>query len=117
MTERASDLVSEIVDGLSATPRDSGQVVAESVVTLEPELLRAQQDGASIDELVRTSVGFLEILYRSLRADSRVPWQQYYTLARETSRRYAEKGIPLESVLDGLAAFRPSPLPRLTEQR
>src|SRR5260370_9965998 len=106
----------EIAARLSASPRDSGQVVAESVVTLEPELIRAQQDGGSIDELVRTEVGFLEILYRSLRADSRVPWQQYYTLARETSRRYAEKGIPLESVLEGLAVFRRSVLARVTEE-
>jgi diguanylate cyclase (GGDEF)-like protein len=116
MTERASDLLSELADRLSADPRDSGQVVAESVVTLEPELLKAQHDGASIDELVATSVGFLEILFRSLRSDSRVPWQQYYTLARQTSRRYAEKGIPLESVLEGLAVFRRSVLARVTEE-
>src|SRR5260370_2532748 len=94
MTERASDLLSEIADRLSANPRDSGQVVAESVVTLEPELLRAQQDGASIDELVRTSVGFLEILYRSLRADSRTPSQQHYTPARDDSRRHTDNGSP-----------------------
>ena len=93
MTERASELLSELADRLSADSRDSGQVVAESVRTLEPELLRMQKDGASIDDLVRTSVGFLEILFRSLRADSRVPWQQYYTLAREASRRYAEIGM------------------------
>src|SRR5258707_13593805 len=116
MTEAASDLLSELADRLSADPRDSGQVVAESVVTLEPELLKAQQDGSSIDELVRTSVGFLEILFRSLRADSRVPWQQYYTLAREASRRYAEKGIPLESVMEGLAVFRRSVMARGTEE-
>src|SRR2546428_13561495 len=116
MTERASDLLSGLADRLSADSRDSGQVVAESVRTLEPELLRMQKDGGSIDELVRTSVGFLEILFRSLRADSRVPWQQYYTLAREASRRYAEKGIPLEAVMEGLAVFRRSVIARVTEE-
>src|SRR6266446_4831952 len=116
MTERASDLLGELADRLSADSRDSGQVVAESVRTLEPELLKMQKDGGSIDDLVRTSVGFLEILFRSLRADSRVPWQQYYTLAREASRRYAEKGIPLESVMEGLAVFRRSVLARVTEE-
>src|SRR5467141_4028835 len=116
MTERASDLLSELADRLSADSRDSGQVVAESVRTLEPDLLRIQQEGTSIDELVRTSVGFLEILFRSLRTDSRVPWQQYYTLARETSRRFAEKGIPLESVMEGLAVFRRSVMARVTEE-
>src|SRR3982075_1131480 len=116
MTERASELLSELADRLSADSRDSGQVVAESVRPLEAELLRMQKDGASIDDLVRTSVGFLEILFRSLRADSRVPWQQYYSLAREASRRYAEKGIPLESVMEGLAVFRRSVLARVTEE-
>ena len=116
MTERASDLLGELADRLSADSRESGQVVAESVRTLEPELLKMQKDGGSIDDLVDTSVGFLEILFRSLRADSRVPWQQYYTLAREASRRYAEKGIPLESVMEGLAVFRRSVMARVTEE-
>src|SRR5438445_10333035 len=106
MTERASDLLGELADRLSADSRDSGQVVAESVRTLEPELLKMQKDGGSIDDLVRTSVGFREILFRSLRADSRVPWKKYYTLAREASRGTAGKGIHLESVLDGLAVCR-----------
>src|SRR5260370_8439824 len=74
-----------------------------------------QKEGGFMDDLVRTSVGFLETLFRSLRADSRVPWQQYYTLAREASRRDAEKGIPLESVMEGLAVFRRSVMARGTE--
>src|SRR5260370_16340530 len=74
-----------------------------------------QKEGGFMDDLVRTSVGFLETLFRSLRADSRVPWQQYYTLAREASRRYAEKGIPLESVMEGLAVFRRSVMARVTQ--
>ncbi len=115
MTERASDLLTELADRLSADTRDTGEVVVESVRTLEPELLNLQRDG-SIDELVRTSVSFLEILFRSLRADSGVPWQRYYTLAREASRRYAEKGIPLESVMEGLAVFRRSVIARVTEE-
>ncbi len=115
MTERASDLLTELADRLSADTRDSGEVVVESVRTLEPELLNLQRDG-SIDDLVRTSVSFLEILFRSLRADSGVPWQRYYTLAREASRRYAEKGIPLESVMEGLAVFRRSVIARVTEE-
>src|SRR5947209_14765733 len=99
MTERASDLLGELADRLSADSRDSGQVVAESVRTLEPELLKMQKDGGSIDDLVRTSLGFLENLFRSPRADARVPLQQYYTLAREASRRNADKSIRHESVL------------------
>src|SRR5260370_16982402 len=99
MTERASDLLSELADRLSADPGDSGQAVAESVGTLEPELLRAQRDGSSIADLVRTSVGFLEILFPSLRSDSPVPWQQYYFLAPKTSPTYPAKHIPLPPLL------------------
>jgi len=115
MTERASDLLSGLADRLSSDARDSGEVVADSVRTLEPDLLKMQKEG-TVDELIRTSVNFLEILFRSLRADAGVPWQHYYTLAREASRRYAEKGIPLESVMEGLAVFRRSVMARVTEE-
>src|SRR5437879_12103540 len=108
MTERASDLLGELADRLSADSRDSGQVVAESVRTLEPELLRMQKEGGSIDDLVRTSVGFLEILFRSLRADARVPWPHYSTLARVAPRRYAERRTPLAWRLQGLSRFASS---------
>src|SRR6202795_4565535 len=104
MTERASDLLSELADRLSGKAGESGAVAAESVRAIEPDLLKTHKDG-TVDELVKTSVAFLEILFRSLRPDSRVPWHEYYTVARETSKRYAEKGVPLESLMEGLAVF------------
>src|ERR1700686_443398 len=115
MTERASDLLSGLVDRLSANISESGMVAAESVGAIEPELLKTHKDG-SVDELVKTSVAFLEILFRSLRPDSKVPWHEYYTVAREASRRYAEKGVPLESLMEGLAVFRRSVIARVTEE-
>ena len=115
MTERASDLLSELAERLSADPGESGLVAAESVRSIAPEVLQLQKD-ESIDELVRTSVSFLEVLFRSLRTDSRVPWKAYYGLAREASHRYAEKGIPLESLMEGLAVFRRSVIARVTEE-
>ena len=114
MTERASDLLAEVADKLSDNPSDSGQVAAESVRAIEPDLLKTHKDG-SVDELVKTSVAFLEILFRSLRPDSRVPWHEYYTVARETSKRYAEKGVPLEALMEGLAVFRRSVIARVTD--
>src|SRR5213078_2621774 len=48
----------------------------------------------------------LEALYRTLRIDSSVPWAEYYVLAREASHRYAEKGVPLESLMEAMAIFR-----------
>jgi diguanylate cyclase (GGDEF)-like protein len=115
MTERASDLLTELADRLSDKASESGLVAAESVRAIEPELLRTHKDG-SVDELVKTSVAFLEILFRSLKPDSKVPWHEYYTLAREASRRYAEKGVPLESLMEGLAVFRRSVIARVTDE-
>ena len=115
MTERASDLLNELADRLSANATDAGLVAAESVRAIEPDILRINNDG-SVDELVKTSVAFLEVLFRSLRTDARVPWNEYYTLAREASRRYADKGIPLESLTEGLAVFRRSVIARVTEE-
>jgi diguanylate cyclase (GGDEF)-like protein len=115
MTERASDLLSELADRLSGSADQSGLVAAESVRAIEPDLLKSHKDG-TVDELVKTSVAFLEILFRSLRPDSRVPWHEYYTVARETSKRYAEKGVPLESLMEGLAVFRRSVIGRVTDE-
>jgi hypothetical protein len=97
MTERASDLLGELADRLASDSADSGVVAAESVRAIEPDILQAHEDG-TVDELVKSSVAFLGVLFRSLSPDAKVPWTEYYTLAREASRRYAEKGIPLESL-------------------
>jgi len=45
-----------------------------------------------------------------------VPWHEYYTAAREFSQRYAEKGVPLQSLMEGLAVFRRSVVARVTEE-
>jgi diguanylate cyclase (GGDEF)-like protein len=90
-------------------------VAAEAVSAIEPELLRSYKDG-SLDELVKMSTAFLRALFRALRHDSNQPWPEYYTQAREYARRYAEKGVPLESLMEGLAVFRRSVIARLTEE-
>lgn len=115
MTERASDLLTELAERLSADAGESGLVAAESVRSLAPEILKSQK-GGSVDELVRTSDKFLRLLFRSLRADSHIPWVEYYGIARETSRRYAEKGIPLEALMEGLAIFRRTVIARVAEE-
>lgn len=115
MTERAGDLLSELAARLSADAAESGLVAAESVRSLAPEILKAEPDG-SVDELVGISVKFLELLFRALQTDSNVPWLEYYGIARETSRRYAEKGIPLEALMEGLTIFRRAVIARVTEE-
>src|SRR6266849_573724 len=115
MTQRASELLAEVADRLSADTTDSGMVAAEAITAIEPELLRSYKDG-SPDELVTMSTAFLRALFRSLRPDSKLPWNEYYTLAREFSRRYAEKGVPLESLMEGLAVFRRTVVARVTDE-
>src|SRR2546427_2199979 len=115
MTQRASDLLAEVADRLSTDATQSGMVVAEAVRAIEPELLKGYKDG-TIDELVNMSINFLRALFRSLRPDSKLPWPEYYTQAREYARRYAEKGVPLESLMEGLAIFRRTVVARVTEE-
>src|ERR1700694_980111 len=115
MTQRASDLLGELADRLSDNARESGMVAAEAVSAIEPELLRSYKDG-SLDELVKMSTAFLQALFRALRPDSNQPWPEYYTQAREYARRDGEKGVPLESLMEGLAVFRRSVVARLTEE-
>src|SRR5260370_39667372 len=105
MTERAGDLLSEVADRLSGSADQSGLVAAESVRAIEPDLLKTHKDGSG-DELVKTSVAFPGILYRSPRPDSRAPGHEYYTGARETSNRAAAKGLALGSLMEGVAAVR-----------
>lgn len=115
MTQRASDLLSGVAERLSEDATQSGMVAAEAVRAIEPELLKGYKDG-SLDELVTMSVAFHRALFKSLRPDSNLPWSEYYTIAREASRRYAEKGVPLESLMEGLAVFRRSVLARVTDE-
>ncbi|HVH63828.1 MAG TPA: GGDEF domain-containing protein [Candidatus Dormibacteraeota bacterium] len=114
MTQRASDLLSEVAERLSATAEESALVAAEAVRAIEPDLLKGYKGGTE-DELIRMATGFLKLLFRALQGDSRVPWHEYYTEAREFARRYAERGFPLESLMEGLAVFRRSVVARITE--
>jgi diguanylate cyclase (GGDEF)-like protein len=115
MTQRASDLLAEVADRLSADSHDSGLVVAEAVRAIEPELVEGYRDG-SMDELSKMSVRMLQALFASLRLDTKIPWPEHYTAARELARRYAERGVPLESLIEGLNVFRRAVVTRVTEE-
>ena len=105
MTERASDLLGALSDRLTADMGDTGASTADVVREAVPELVMAQPEGFT-EMPIRSSAQFLEALFRSLRIDSTVPWPEYFVLAREASRRYAEKGLPLESLMQAMAIFR-----------
>src|SRR6266702_6113194 len=90
MTERASDLLSELSERLTADLQDAGATASEAIRTSMPELDLTVPESFS-EMPIRSSSQFLEALYRPLRIDSSVPWAQYYILAREASHRYAER--------------------------
>src|SRR6266853_5818768 len=113
MTERASDLLSELSDRLTADLEEVGNTAAEAIRSAMPELVLTVPE--SFTEMpIRTSSQFLDALYRTLRIDSTVPWAEYYVLAREASHRYAEKGVPLESLMEAMAIFRRAVIARIT---
>ncbi len=105
MTQAASELLGGLAEQLPADLSASAAEVAESVRNIAPEIRNLTGDQAT-EDLVRTSITFLEILLRSLHPDSDVSWEERYASAREASRRYAEKGVHLESLMDGLAVYR-----------
>src|SRR5881409_809793 len=115
MTQRASDLLGEVADRLAEDATESGIVAAEAIHAIEPELLAGYKDG-SIEELARMSRTLLQALFRSLRLDAKIPWPEYYAQARDFARRYAERGVPLESLIEGLNVFRRTVVARVTEE-
>jgi diguanylate cyclase (GGDEF)-like protein len=115
MTERASDLLGSLSDRLSADLGETGATTSETVRSRLPELILAQPEGFS-EMPIRSAAAFLQALFRSLRVDSDVPWPEYYVMAREASRRYAEKGIPLDSLMEAMAIFRRAVIARITAE-
>src|SRR6266446_3671758 len=113
MTERASDLLGALADRLTADLEDAGATTTETVRSRVPELILAQPEGFA-EMPIRNAAAFLEVLFKSLRIEPEVPWPDYYVLAREASRRYAEKGIPLESLMEAMAIFRRAVIARIT---
>jgi len=115
MTERASDLLGELSDRLTGDLGDTGPATAEILRNSVPQLTAASADGFP-EMPIHSSAAFLSVLFKSLRIGTEVPWPDYYFMAREASRRYAEKGIPLEALMEAMAIFRRSVIARVTEE-
>src|SRR5215469_11354479 len=114
MTQRASDLLAEVADRLSSDESVCGLLAAETMKAVEPEILNGLKDGSQ-DEMTRQAVAFVQVLFRTLRVAAKVPWDDYYKRAREFARVYAERGVPLESLIEGLAVFRRIVVARVME--
>jgi len=85
----------------------------ESVRAIEPSCSGTHKDGSvDVVKLGRFSGDPVP----SLRPDSKVPWNEYYTVAREASRRYARRASPARIPDGGLAVFRRSVIGRVTDE-
>jgi diguanylate cyclase (GGDEF)-like protein len=58
------------------------------------------------EELIATSVSFIEVLLASLCADKDLPWPEYEQKARDHGHLKAAQGIGLDTLLDMLAVYR-----------
>lgn len=106
------DVLATLASGLGVDSRESGRKALEVVRARSPELvLLTEQTG---EDLVTTSASFIEMLLASLRTDLEVPWPVFEQRAREYGRLRAAQGVPLESLIDGLAVYRRATIELLT---
>ena len=99
-----SDVLSALAMGLSADTSESGKKAFEVVRARSPELLRlSEQTG---EDMLATSVRFIDVLLGSLRSDVELQWSQVDQRAREEGRLRAAQGVPLESLIDMVSIYR-----------
>ena len=98
------DVLNALAIGLAADTPSSGRKAFEVVRGRSPELLRlSEQTG---EDLVSTSVRFLDVLLMSLRSDVEVPWPDVEQRTRDEGRLRAAQGVPLESLFDIASIYR-----------
>ncbi len=98
------DVLSALAIGLSAETSDSGKKAYEVMRGRSPELLRlSEQTG---EDLLATSVRFIDVLLGSLRSDVELSWPEVEHRVRYEGRLRAAQGVPLESLIDMLSIYR-----------
>jgi diguanylate cyclase (GGDEF)-like protein len=97
------DVLNALAIGLSADTTESGKKALEVVRARSPELPRIEQTG---EDLLATSVSFIEVLLNSLRSDIEPPWPLYEERAREQGRLRAAQGVPLAALIDVVSIYR-----------
>ena len=99
-----SDVLGALASGLAADTHESGQKALEVLRLRSPELFTVSEQSG--EDLVETSVGFIDVLLSSLRTDAEMPWPEHDKRARDHGRLRAAQGVPLESLIDVLAVYR-----------
>jgi diguanylate cyclase (GGDEF)-like protein len=97
------DVLNALAIGLAADAGESGKKALQVVRARSPELRRIEQTG---EDLLATSVSFIEALLLSLRSDVEPPWSHYEQLARDQGRLRAAQGVPLAAWMDVVSIYR-----------
>src|ERR1700730_8533710 len=85
------DVLNALAIGLAADTSESGKKALEVVRARSPELVRlTEQTG---EDLLATSVGFIDVLLLALRSDLEVPWSEIEQRSRDQGRLRAAQGV------------------------
>jgi diguanylate cyclase (GGDEF)-like protein len=98
------DVLNALAIGLAADTTESGKKALDVVRVRTPELLRlTEQTG---EDLLATSVGFIDVLLLALRSDIELSWTEIEQQARDQGSLRAAQGVPLEAVIDLVSIYR-----------
>jgi diguanylate cyclase (GGDEF)-like protein len=98
------DVLNALAIGLSADTSESGRKAYEVVRGRSPELLRLSEQAG--EDLLATSVRFIEVLLLSLRSDVELSWSDVEQRARDEGRLRAAQGVPLQALIDVVSIYR-----------
>ena len=107
------DVLSALAVGLAADASQTGRKTLKVIRARSPELVRMSE--ATGEDLIATSVGFIDVLLTSLRSDLEVPWSEYEQRTRDYGRLKAAQGVPLETLIDVLAVYRRATIELITQ--
>ena len=107
------DVLNALAVGLAADAAQTGRKTLEVIRARSPELVRLSEDTG--EDLIETSVGFIDVLLTSLRSDVEVPWSDHEQRTRQYGRLKAAQGIPLETLIDVLAVYRRATIELITQ--
>src|SRR6266568_1564938 len=107
------DVLSALAVGLAADASLTGRKTLKVIRARSPELVRMSEDTG--EDLIATSVGFIDVLLTSLRSDAELPWFEHEQRTRAYGRLKAAQGVPLEALIDVLAVYRRATIELITQ--
>jgi len=106
------DVLNSLAAGLAADSAQTGVNTVKVIRARSPDLVRLSENTG--EDLIATSVGFIDVLIASLRSDVEIFWFEHEQRTRAYGRLKAAQGVPLESLLDLLAVYRRATIELIT---